>query len=142
MSSGNEIEHTGIIEAIDDDGIKVKFTSVSACAACHAKGVCSASDMKEKEVTVPGSNGNFHKGDPVFVTLKASMGTKAVLIGYIYPFFLLLTVLLILSGTGLTELRAGLLSLGTLIPYYFILFLLRNKLERTFAFTIRKSVVL
>lgn len=140
MSTGNAIEHTGIIENVSADGIRVRFTSMSACAACHAKGVCSASEMEDKEVTVPNPGGDFHTGERVNIIMKSAMGTRAVLIGYVYPFILLLVVLLILNGLGMPELRAGLISLGTLIPYYFIVYMVRNKLDRTFAFTIRKSL--
>ncbi len=140
MSTGNAIEHMGMIEHISDDGIRVRFTSVSACAACHAKGVCSASDTEDKEVVVPNTGGSFHTGDQVRVTMKASLGAKAVLIGYVYPFLLLLLMLIILTGTGITELRAGLFSLAVLVPYYLGVYLYRDKLNRTFGFSISKSV--
>lgn len=39
------IEHEGIIDHIDGDTAHVKIDSVSACASCHAKGVCSAADQ-------------------------------------------------------------------------------------------------
>ncbi|HYW96023.1 MAG TPA: SoxR reducing system RseC family protein [Bacteroidales bacterium] len=140
MSTGNAIEHSGVIENVSDDGIRVRFTSVSACAACHAKGVCSASDMEDKEVNVPNTGGDFHTGDAVTVMMKSSLGTKAVLIGYVYPFIILLVVLLILNGIGVPELRSGLISLGTLVPYYLIIYLIRHTIDRSFAFTIRKSL--
>ena len=139
MSTGNAIEHTGVIEDISDNGIRVRFTSFSACASCHAKGVCSASDMEDKEIVVPNTGYDLHTGDFVSITMKASLGTKAVLIGYVYPFIVLLTILLILNGIGMSELKAGLISLATLVPYYIIVYQLRNRLERTFGFTIRKT---
>ncbi len=104
------------------------------------RGMCSVSDMEDKEILVPDSGGGFRKGDLVEVMMKSSLGTKAVLIGYVYPFLILLTVLLILTGSGVTELKAGILSLGTLVPYYFVVYLFRDKLARTFSFSIRKSV--
>ena len=140
MSSGNAIEHQGIVEYISNEVIRVKITSVSACVGCHARGMCSVSDMEDKEILVPDSGGGFRKGDLVEVMMKSSLGTKAVLIGYVYPFLILLTVLLILTGSGVTELKAGILSLGTLVPYYFMVYLFRDKLARTFSFSIRKSV--
>ncbi len=140
MAMGNAIEHRGIIESIGNDGIRVRFISASACASCHAKGVCSASDMEEKEVLVPNDGGDFHRGEMVHVFMKSSLGTRAVLIGYVYPFFVLLAVLLALTSAGLPELEAGLISLASLVPYYLVVYLIRNKLDRAFGFSIRKSV--
>jgi sigma-E factor negative regulatory protein RseC len=140
MSSGNAIEHKGVVEAVSDDGIKVRFTSVSACAACHAKGVCSASDMEDKEITVNTASEDFQPGDPVMVTMASSLGTRAVLIGYVYPFILLLVVLMVLNQAGISELKSGVLSLATLLPYYFAVYLFRGKIERKFGFSIRKSL--
>ena len=66
------------------------------------------------------------------------MGNKAVVFGYLLPFVLLVTTLLLLTSLSLAEWISGLISLAALIPYYLILYLRREKLSRTFIFTIRK----
>ena len=139
MSTGNSIEHKGIIDEISDDMIRVKFTSFSACADCHAKGICSASDMKEKEIMVKRTDDSFSRGEKVSIILKGSMGFKAVLFGYLYPFFIVLSVLVILTHLGINELRAGLISVGILIPYYLGVYFFRKKIDRKFNFIIRKT---
>ena len=46
------IEHEGRVIAVDKDYISVEIVNKSACANCHAKGVCGASDEAVKVVEV------------------------------------------------------------------------------------------
>ena len=39
------------------------------------------------------------------------------------------------------ELLAGLTALGALLPYYLIVYLTKDKLRKTFSFSIKKSIV-
>ncbi|HNX42819.1 MAG TPA: SoxR reducing system RseC family protein [Bacteroidales bacterium] len=131
-----EVSHQGRIVEMDDQKISVQIISLSACATCRAKGMCSASDMTEKLIEVKNEHKYvFHQGDHVNLVMKQSMGNKAVILGYFLPFVLLLITLLISSQyTG--ELYAGLLSLGILVPYYILLYLLRGRLSKSFNFKI------
>ena len=139
MSEAKTIQHKGYIEDITEEGARVKFISESACAACHAKGVCSAADMEDKEVLVEGIDKSLKVGDQVNITMSASQGSRAVLLGYVYPFFIFLISLLALNAVGMHELRAGLLSLSVLIPYYLAIYIFRDKINRKFVFSIDKE---
>jgi len=135
------IEHEGIIDHIEGDIAHVKIDSVSACASCHAKGACSAADQEEKFLDVPLMGASYRQGDPVFVQVANRMGFKAVLLGYVYPFLLLMAVLIGMLGAGATELRAGSFALLSIIPYYLLLFLFRDRLSRSFTFSIKKTYI-
>ena len=138
MSEKKPIEHLGFIDEIADDEVKVRFVSMSACASCHASGVCNASDMEDKEVWVKKDERNFKKGESVNIIMQSSQGAQAVLIGYVYPFLAFLITLLVLDSLGLKELHAGLISLSILIPYYLSVYFLRHKINQKFSFSIRK----
>ncbi len=138
MSTQKAIEHSGFIEEITESGAKVRFISESACASCHAKGACSASDMEDKEVFIPGMYKDYKKGDPVQIIMRLSQGNQAVLFGYVYPLLAFVFMLLILSSAGLPEQKAGFFSLLFLIPYYLTLYLFKNKINKKFSFSIRK----
>lgn len=64
---------------------------------------------------------------------------KAVALGYVYPFLLLMAVLIALLSMGVPELRAGILALFSLLPYYLLLFLLRKRIDSTFTFSLKKT---
>ena len=132
------IDHDGIIDHIVGGVAHVKIDSQSACSACHAKGVCGAADQEEKFLDVPLHGVSYKTGETVRVMVAKRMGFKAVALGYFYPFLLLMAVLIILIMAGVGELKAGLFSLLSLIPYYLGLYLARKWIESSFTFSIQK----
>jgi len=140
MSSKNtNIQHEGIVKRVDANEVEVSFISVAACASCHAKGVCGASDIKEKEVIVPNSGMDLKVGEHVMLELKQSLGMKAVFLGYILPFLIVLGVLIVLTILKFSELKAGLYSLLALVPYYIALYYQKDRLSKTYSFQIKKT---
>jgi sigma-E factor negative regulatory protein RseC len=133
------IDHEGVIDRIDGERAHVRIISESACAACHARGACSAADQEEKYVDIKIQDGNFKVGEPVRVEISRHLGMKAVALGYIYPFLLLMAVLVGAVSAGITELKAGLIALLSLIPYYLLLYLLRKRIDSNFTFSIKKT---
>jgi sigma-E factor negative regulatory protein RseC len=73
----------------------------------------------------------------VTIRMKQSSGHIAVFLGYVMPLILLVAVLIILISLSVPELTAGLGALAVLIPYYFILYIFRNKISRKFIFTLK-----
>lgn len=139
MSGHQLIEHEGIIEQIEGDVAHIKINSESACAACHAKGVCGAADQEEKFLDIPLFGAHYILGENVQVQVAQNLGFRAVLLGYVYPFLLLMAVLIGLILLGMNEQRAGLISLLSLIPYYLALYMARKRIETKFTFSIKKT---
>jgi len=134
------IDHEGIIDRIDGDRAHVRIMSQSACASCHAKGACSAADQEEKYIDVSLHGVPCRVGEAVRVEVAGHMGLKAVALGYFLPFLLLMGVLIALLSAGVPEMNAGLLSLGSLLPYYLLLYLFRKRIESNFTFSIKKTL--
>lgn len=133
------IEHEGIIDRIDGDTAHVKIDSVSGCASCHAKGVCSAADQEEKYLDVSLEGAAYSPGEQVRVQVAKHLGFRAVALGYVYPFLLLMAVLIAFTVAGTRELRAGTYALLSIIPYYLVLFLFRKRIGSAFTFSIKKT---
>lgn len=141
MDSSTCIEQKGVVEEISHGLVKVNITSFSACTNCHSKQACSVLDSAVREVVAPADNiSSFSIGETVRVIMKRTMGWKATVMGYVIPFMLVLTTLLILSSLQLHEVVVGLGSMVILIPYFVILYLNRERLRKTFSFTIQKIV--
>ena len=138
MSKTNSIEHKGRIESIHGNKIDINFIAVSGCASCQLKGVCSTSDLQEKRVEVFDYTNQFTVGEEVNVVLKQSLGFRALFLGYVLPFLLVLSVLIILTFITNNEAVSGIGALSVLVPYYLILYLLRNKIQKQFNFSIKK----
>lgn len=134
-----EISHKGRIVEITPEVTTVEIVSESACASCHAKGLCSLGDSKVKTVQVPTRAwDNYQPGDEVNVLLQASMGHKAVWLAYVIPLIIMVAVLMVLTETGVQELISGIVAIASIGVYYFVLWLFRNKLKNEYIFNIKK----
>ncbi|MDA3823806.1 MAG: SoxR reducing system RseC family protein [Bacteroidales bacterium] len=138
MSDKNTIDHIGFVDSVSDQMAVIKINSQSACAACHAKGACSAADQEEKVLTVSTNGLRVSVGEQVRVLISKRTGLRAVAYGYIYPFLLIMIILISMTSLGMTELQAGLWSLISLVPYYLGIYLLRNKIGNSFTFKMEK----
>ena len=138
----NEIQHTGEIIDITPDFTTVKIIASSACSACHAKSLCGMSEEQEKIIMLPTDPYATHNvGDKVQVATKMTMGLKAVWISYVIPLavlmILILSLLSIFEGAQGKEAIAGLGSLAGVGVYYFVIWLLRDRLKNEFVFYIK-----
>lgn len=140
MSSNSDISHKGRILSITPEFTSVEIISESACGSCHARSLCGLGDSKTKVVEVPTRGwDSYEVGDEVDVTLKASMGHKAVWLAYVLPLLVLVCALLVLTSAGVQELYAGLGGLGAVAVWYLLLWLFRSRLKNEYVFNINKK---
>lgn len=140
MSELDYIEHEGIVEEANHQHIKVRIVNESACASCHAKGACTTADLQDKLIDVYQTISNISVGQKVMLLGKKSLAPKAVLLAYVFPLVLILATLIIVFYVTNNELLAGISSLLILVPYFTLIYFMRNKLERTFSFTIKHQI--
>lgn len=138
MNQVAEIEHKAIIEEISGNTVSLTFTAHSACSACHAKSACSLGNSEVKKINLPLPSFEVNTGETVEVLLSQNAGFRAVFLGYVLPFIVVLLSLLTFNTLGFDELRSGLFSLLLIVPYFLILFLLRKRINKSFSFRIRK----
>lgn len=130
------IARNGIVDHIDDQMVYVRIQSVSACATCHAKVACTSLDVAEKLVEIDRQDAPaVVMGQQVSVRMNSGAGNQAVVYGYLLPFLILIATLAILSRF-VSEALAGLIAIFALVPYFFGLYLLKDRLKRKFRFTI------
>ena len=140
MSSNSDISHKGRILSITPEFTSVEIISESACGSCHARSLCGLGDSKTKVVEVPTRGwDSYEVGDEVDVTLKASMGHKAVWLAYVLPLLVLVCALLVRTAAGVQELYAGLGGLGAVAVWYLVLWLFRSRLKNEYVFNINKK---
>ncbi len=134
----SEITHEGTIDSIDQNHINVRIISMASCVSCSVSGTCSAADMAEKivEVVLPKHN-TYKVGDRVSIVLDKSMGLKAVFLGYVAPFLVMLFTLIIMLSLNYNEGIAGLVSLAMLAPYFFGLYYFKNRIKENFTFRLK-----
>ncbi len=139
MKKNDDIIHKGRIVEITPDFTSVEIIRPSACSGCHAKSLCGLAASETNLVMLPTDPYSEHRvGDEVELVMKYSMGMKAVWISYMIPLLILLILILSLSPVIADELYRGLIAIGGVALYYFIIWLLRGKLENEVVFRIRK----
>ena len=150
------IKHDGIVIAVNGDGtVRVRIVQTSACAACKAKAMCASAESKEKEIVAlfvgeeakrqegerqEGERQDIKLGDEVVVMVQQKMGWKAILLAYMLPFIVMMTVVAIGNGLlGIREEVIGTAALCAMGVYYIVLGFFKDKIQKDFSFTARKK---
>ena len=137
MAKKNESVHSGKIIEINPDFTTVEIMVSSACSECHAKGLCGMSEMEEKVIMVPTDPYEPRQiGDIVQVKTKMTMGLKAVWISYVIPLAVLMILILSLSAVIENEFLRGGIAIAGVGLYYFVIWLLKDRLSDQFEFYI------
>lgn len=131
------VKHEGIISKITKEGIVVALKGNINCEGCKAQSACGVSESNDKEITILSSDNSFKLNDTVDIVLERSLGLKAVFWAYLFPFIVMMFVLII-SSYFFSEWIAGILSFSILGPYYLMLFIFNNKFKKAFKLSILK----
>jgi sigma-E factor negative regulatory protein RseC len=131
------ITHPGYVSKIERGRAEVTVITKSACASCDVKSSCALGETKAKVIDIdlkPGER--YEQGQQVTVEMKQSLGSWAVLLGYFFPFLVVLLGLIVFTSSGMDEGLSGLLSLGLLVPYYVVLYTLRDYFKKRFSYRV------
>lgn len=133
----NKIKHAGVVDGVEGECVRVRILQSSACSACKVAAHCNASETKEKIIDVMDADAShYQKGDQVMVVADTAVGFRASLYGYLLPLILMVVTLVGVLAATHSEGLAAVSALGILIPYYVLLFLMRNKLRNRLSFTL------
>ena len=133
------IEHSAVVREDRGDKFLVQVLVDSACKSCKVKSTCAVAKMQNKLIEVPKADLKAAEGEKIRVYYEESTGLKAVLIGYIIPFIVLITGLAAALQFTANEGLAGLIALGFMVLYYLSLFLFKKYLTKTFTFKVKNK---
>lgn len=135
----NKIKHAGVVDGVEGECVRVRILQSSACSACKVAAHCNASETKEKIIDVMDADAShYQKGDQVMVVADTAVGFRASLYGYLLPLILMVVTLVGVLAATHSEGLAAVAALGILMPYYVLLFLMRNKLRNRLSFTLER----
>jgi sigma-E factor negative regulatory protein RseC len=127
------------VKEVGEDSLIVNIVNESACSSCHAQGACTVSDFQNKEIVISYFTKKYSLGQQVTIVFRESQGFTALFYGYILPFILVLTTLIVMTSVSDNELLGGLISLAILFPYYITLYFLRHLLKKVFKFELEEN---
>lgn len=139
------VRHRGSVQSIEQQEagkilIKVRVEKASACAACHAKGICSEQGSERIIEVVTSSDEGYNLGDDIVVALEHnSMGLTSVVWAYMLPLVVLLATLFGTHALGVEEGLSALASVAMVGLYYLVLYILRGYFDKKIKFTIIKE---
>ncbi len=136
MEPTSQIEHEGIVVKTGPDRVTVKMIVKSACASCQVKAACNLAETEEKIVEVKTGRNQFIVGQRVTVGMKKRQGYRALLLGYLFPFVILVFFLILFQKLGFSDGWSALWAFSLLSLYYFILYLTRKKLDKKFSYSV------
>lgn len=133
-----KISHSGIIESLEPGCAHVRIVQTSACAACKVAGYCNASEKKEKIIDVfcDTRERGLAVGQTVTVSTTPKVARRALLWGFGLPLVMMVGVLFLVLMLTNDEGVAALSGLLALVPYYLLLWLMRNKMREQLTFEI------
>ena len=135
----NKIKHVGVVDGVEGECVRVRILQSSACSACKVAAHCNASETKEKIIDVMDADAShYQKGDRVMVVADTAVGFRASLYGYLLPLILMVVTLVGVLAATHSEGLAAVSALGILMPYYVLLFLMRNKLRNMLSFALER----
>ena len=133
------ISHSGVVDSVNKGKVTVRVMQSSACSSCAAASYCRSGESKERLIDVETNNADYQVGQQVVLTGTARQSHLAVVLAYLLPLVLVMTVLVAATYSGLSEGVAAIVSLLVIAVYYVLLYCFRHRLADRFRFTIQAN---
>ena len=138
MDAG-QIKREGVVTDMSEHFISVEILCRSACGSCRAKSLCSPGDEELRIENVENKGFEMYDiGERVNLKMSSALGIKAVWISYVMPAIILILTIFAARFLGASEPVSGLASIVAVAVYYFIIWLIKDRLSKEFVFEIEK----
>ena len=134
-----DIKREGVVIDMNERFISVEILCRSACGSCRAKSFCSPGDEELRVVEVENRGfTTYDIGEKVNLKMNSTLGAKAVWISYVMPAIILILTIFASNFLGASEPVSGLASVVAVAIYYFVIWLIKDKISKEFVFEIEK----
>ncbi|MEM9325877.1 MAG: SoxR reducing system RseC family protein [Bacteroidota bacterium] len=134
MREANQISHDAIVTDCSNGQARLSLMSVEDCHHCHLKSLCKLED----DPTLSVASRDLHVGDMVKIYLRPSQAFAASFLAYLLPSLLIIGILVIGTGYGLSDVKLGSIALLSLIPYYTLIALTRKRVKNLIDLQVKK----
>ena len=130
----------GIVRKLEGSRVWVEIVVSSACGGCAAKSLCNISEKKNEIVEAENLTGEeFAIGEAVQIQMQEAQAHRAVVIGYLLPFIVLIVGLFGCYVLTHIEWLSVLVGIGLTAIYYVILKLMDKRLAQQFTLYVSKK---
>lgn len=137
----DHIDHQGTVVEVDvrKGTVKVEIENHGDCGSCPAARLCGSFNNNSNIITVETKiAGAFRKGDKVTVSGTETLHRKAISLATGLPSVIMIAIMVGIYLLTSNQLAAVLCGIGSLVIFYLVLYLCRNKIAHEFRFTITK----
>lgn len=134
------IQHSGKIQSIEGDHVRVLIVQAAACSGCKAKDLCNSSESKEKIIDVIDPLASrYAVGEEVVVCSALTAGKVAVWLAFGGPLLIMvvwafISILVLQIG----ELLTCAIMFVLLAAYYIVLNRIQHRFDKVLTFWIKK----
>lgn len=129
----SNIYHPAKITSVKNGIAYIAIERESACGTCKNTKTCISLQGGNQVWEVPIEKGSkFSENQRVTLVTGSNSAKKAVWWGYVFPFLVLMSALVVFSNIVKSELITAILCFSVLAVYYFCLYLFRDSLKNNF----------
>ncbi len=130
----------GIVRKSEGSKVWVEVVVSSACGGCAAKSMCNISEKKNEIVEAGNLTGEeFAIGEAVQIQMQETQAHRAVVLGYLLPFIVLITGLFGCYALTHIEWLSAVVAFGLTAIYYVVLKMFDKRLARQFTLYVSKK---
>lgn len=135
------IEDDGIIEWInaEDNTIGVRINHPDECGECPAAKICGGGKQKNIFTIKVSDTHQYRIGQTITIQGSEKLHRRAIMLATVLPCIALIAVMAIIYLTTGNQATAALGGLITMVLFFGILYLARNKIAHEFVFEISKK---
>lgn len=133
------IDHSAVIKSIDPERgeVTLELGATPECEGCAASRLCNPAGETLRTLTLrPDNVRDFQPGDRVTLRGTERLHQKAILIATVIPSIALIAVMIIIYYLTASEAAAALAGIGSMLLFFLLLYLSRNRLAHEFSFEI------
>lgn len=136
------IDHKAVIDRIDlkSNQLTLRLSAIPECEGCAAARLCNPSGEQSKTfvVSVPDVK-SYREGEVVTLRGTEQLHHKAILIATVIPSIALIVVMIVIYYMTGSEGAAASAGLGSMLLFFLLLYLSRNRLAHEFSFEVIPS---
>lgn len=136
ISECRVVTRPGVVIRARATAAEIEIVQYSACSSCTLKGVCVGGESASRLVSARTETA-LKPGTRVELSMEERWGLLGTLVAFVVPLVLVVTVFFATRPHVGREEWAGLLAVGSLVPYYLGIYRLRDRFARLVTFYAR-----
>ncbi len=142
MSDSNFVEyidHAAVVKAVcmPTGTLSLQISEETECEGCAASALCAQSGGKRDTLSLAVKNPeHFRVGDEVIIRGTERLHRKAIMVATVIPCIALIAVMVLVFLLTHSESMAALSGLGAMVCFFFLLYLMRNRMAHEFTFDV------